>query len=155
MNMKKDLQYGYIVEFIDGRTGKIVVLSNNKKYICRIDYDENNNQDIAYFNIDDWNDNGVHYLSERADRMHTGRIYTKTMDIIRVYGYTSDIELELSNEFSTKNRPIVWERKSDFDLQNIPTVDLLLELKSRGFKNINKVFMDEIKSNKETNITDI
>ena len=77
------------------------------------------------------------------------------MDIIRVYGYTSDIELELSNEFSTKNRPIVWERKSDFDLQNIPTVDLLLELKSRGFKNINKVFMDEIKSNKEMNITDI
>ena len=153
--MKKDLQYGYIVEFIDGRVGKIVVLSNNKKYICRIDYDENNNQDIAYFNINDWNNNGVHYLSEQADRMHTGRIYTKSMDIIRVYGYTSDIELELYNEFSTKNRPIVWERKSDFDLQNIPTVDLLLELKSRGVKNINKVFMDEIKSNKETNITHI
>lgn len=153
--MKKDLKYGYIVEFIDGRTGKIVVLSNNKKYICRIDYDENNNQDIAYFNIDDWNDNGVHYLSERADRMHTGRIYSKTMDIIRVYGYTSDIESELSNEFSTNKRPIIWERKSDFDLQNIPTVDLLLELKSRGFKNINKAFMDEIKSNKETDITNI
>lgn len=155
MSMKKDLKYGYIVEFIDGRTGKIVVLSNNKKYICRIDYDENNNQDIAYFNIDDWNDNGVHYLSERADRMHTGRIYSKTMDIIRVYGYTSDIESELSNEFSTNKRPIIWERKSDFDLQNIPTVDLLLELKSRGFKNINKAFMDEIKSNKETDITNI
>lgn len=155
MSMKKDLKYGYIVEFIDGRTGKIVVLSNNKKYICRIDYDENNNQDIAYFNIDDWNDNGVHYLSERADRMHTGRIYSKTMDIIRVYGYTSYIESELSNEFSTNKRPIIWERKSDFDLQNIPTVDLLLELKSRGFKNINKAFMDEIKSNKETDITNI
>ena len=155
MSMKKDLKYGYIVEFIDGRIGKIVVLSNNKKYICRIDYDENNNQDIAYFNIDDWNDNGVHYLSERADRMHTGRIYSKTMDIIRVYGYTSDIESELSNEFSTNKRPIIWERKSDFDLQNIPTVDLLLELRSRGFKNINKAFMDEIKSNKETDITNI
>ena len=140
MSMKKDLKYGYVVEFIDGRIGKIAVLSNNKKYICRIDYDENNNQDMAYFNINDWDNNGVHYLSERADRMHTGRIYTKTMDIIRVYGYASDIELELSNAFFTKNRPIVWERKSDFDLQNIPTVDLLLELKSRGFKNINKVF---------------
>ena len=115
----------------------------------------NHVKNITQQNINDWNNNGVHYLSEQADRMHTGRIYTKSMDIIRVYGYTSDIELELSNEFSTKNRPIVWERKSDFDLQNIPTVDLLLELKSRGFKNINKVFMNEIKSNKETNITDI